>query len=151
MCVSVTMGIKAALPKYELYFYSSVLGLTMIWAASWIFEVSSCEYKNKNILTVPSHIYSTDLRIFQHTNAKRGTISVFPGLNLKEIGPFSLFKEMTNGKCPCALDTMRSIRAELQLSRSGRRSDVSTNTREHKRKIKCLSLDQLEKRKTKDP
>lgn len=44
VCVSVTMGIKAALPKYELYFYSTVLGLAMIWAASWIFEVSSCEY-----------------------------------------------------------------------------------------------------------
>lgn len=44
MCVSVTMGIKAALPKYELYFYSTVLGLSMIWAASWIFEVSSCKY-----------------------------------------------------------------------------------------------------------
>lgn len=44
MCVSVTMGIKAALPKYELYFYSTMLGLAMIWAASWILEVSSCEY-----------------------------------------------------------------------------------------------------------
>lgn len=40
------MGIKAALPRYELYLYSTVLGLAMIWAASWILEVSSCEYKN---------------------------------------------------------------------------------------------------------
>lgn len=40
------MGIKAALPRYELYLYSAVLGLAMIWAASWILEVSSCEYKN---------------------------------------------------------------------------------------------------------
>lgn len=39
------MGIKAALPKYELYLYSTVLGLAMIWATSWISEVSSCEYK----------------------------------------------------------------------------------------------------------
>ena len=37
------MGIKAALPKYELYFYNTVLCLAMFWAASWIFEVSSCE------------------------------------------------------------------------------------------------------------
>lgn len=42
------MGIKAALPKYELYLYSTVLGLAMIWAASWISEVSSCEYKKKH-------------------------------------------------------------------------------------------------------
>lgn len=42
------MGIKAALPKYELYLYSTVLGLAMIWAASWISEVSSCEYKKRH-------------------------------------------------------------------------------------------------------
>ncbi|CAG5895993.1 unnamed protein product [Menidia menidia] len=35
------MGIKAALPKYEIYFYNTVLCLAMFWAASWIFEVSS--------------------------------------------------------------------------------------------------------------
>uniref|UniRef100_A0A7N8XLA0 Hedgehog acyltransferase like, b n=1 Tax=Mastacembelus armatus TaxID=205130 RepID=A0A7N8XLA0_9TELE len=35
------MGIKAALPKYEIYFYNVVLCLAMFWAASWIFEVSS--------------------------------------------------------------------------------------------------------------
>lgn len=43
--LSVTMGIKAALPKYEIYFYNTVLCLAMFWAASWIFEVSSCEYE----------------------------------------------------------------------------------------------------------
>lgn len=37
------MGIKAALPKYELYFYYVVLSMAMLWAASWIFEVSSCK------------------------------------------------------------------------------------------------------------
>lgn len=93
----------------------------------------------------------------QHANAKRGTILIFQGLYFKEIGLFPLFREMTNGKCPCAADTVRSIRAsqcegeELQLCRSGRRSDVSTNTREHKSKIKCSSLEELEKRKTQDP
>lgn len=38
------MGIKAALPKYEIYFYNTVLCLAMFWAAGWIFEVSSCKY-----------------------------------------------------------------------------------------------------------
>lgn len=38
------MGIKAALPKYEIYFYNTVLCLAMFWAASWISEVSSCKY-----------------------------------------------------------------------------------------------------------
>lgn len=40
-----TMGIKAALPKYELYFYNTVLCVAVLWATSWIFEVSSCEYE----------------------------------------------------------------------------------------------------------
>ncbi|TNM98075.1 hypothetical protein fugu_014321 [Takifugu bimaculatus] len=35
------MGIKAALPRYELYLYTAVLGLALIWAGSWIFEASS--------------------------------------------------------------------------------------------------------------
>uniref|UniRef100_A0A3Q1HQ86 Hedgehog acyltransferase like, a n=1 Tax=Anabas testudineus TaxID=64144 RepID=A0A3Q1HQ86_ANATE len=35
------MGIKAALPRYELYLYTAVLGGALIWAASWIFEASS--------------------------------------------------------------------------------------------------------------
>ncbi|RVE61610.1 hypothetical protein OJAV_G00172340 [Oryzias javanicus] len=36
-----TMGIKAALPRYELYLYSAVLGVALIWAGSWISEASS--------------------------------------------------------------------------------------------------------------
>uniref|UniRef100_A0A665X9Z7 Protein-cysteine N-palmitoyltransferase HHAT-like protein n=1 Tax=Echeneis naucrates TaxID=173247 RepID=A0A665X9Z7_ECHNA len=35
------MGIKAALPRYELYLYTAVLAGAMIWAGSWIFEASS--------------------------------------------------------------------------------------------------------------
>lgn len=42
--VRVMMGIKAALPKYEIYFYNTVLFLAVLWSASWISEVSSCEY-----------------------------------------------------------------------------------------------------------
>lgn len=38
------MGIKAALPRYELYLYTAVLGGALIWAASWIFEASSGEF-----------------------------------------------------------------------------------------------------------
>jgi len=38
------MGIKAALPRYELYLYHAVLGLAMLWSASWILEVSAGEY-----------------------------------------------------------------------------------------------------------
>ncbi|XP_039609633.1 hedgehog acyltransferase like, b [Polypterus senegalus] len=40
------MGIKAALPKYELYFYTVVLSLALLWAADWIFDVSS-EHMNR--------------------------------------------------------------------------------------------------------
>lgn len=47
--VCITMGIKAALPKYEIYFYNVVLCLAMFWAASWIFEVSSCEYEEEHV------------------------------------------------------------------------------------------------------
>lgn len=35
------MGIKAALPKYELYLYTAVLYMALLWAGSWIFEASS--------------------------------------------------------------------------------------------------------------
>lgn len=42
--VRVAMGIKAALPKYEIYIYNTVLCLAVLWSASWISEVSSCEY-----------------------------------------------------------------------------------------------------------
>lgn len=41
----VAMGIKAALPKYEIYIYNTVLCLAVLWSASWISEVSSCEYR----------------------------------------------------------------------------------------------------------
>ncbi|XP_041824668.1 hedgehog acyltransferase like, b [Melanotaenia boesemani] len=41
------MGIKAALPRYEIYFYNTVLCLAMFWAASWIFEVSSSNANRK--------------------------------------------------------------------------------------------------------
>jgi len=36
-----TMGIKAALPKIELYMYTAVLSLALLWAGSWIIEASS--------------------------------------------------------------------------------------------------------------
>ncbi|XP_057189194.1 hedgehog acyltransferase like, a isoform X2 [Triplophysa rosa] len=36
-----TMGIKAALPNFELYIYTAVLGLALLWAGSWIIEASS--------------------------------------------------------------------------------------------------------------
>ncbi|XP_008332448.1 hedgehog acyltransferase like, a [Cynoglossus semilaevis] len=35
------MGIKAALPRYELYLYTAVLATALIWTGSWIFEASS--------------------------------------------------------------------------------------------------------------
>uniref|UniRef100_I3KET8 Hedgehog acyltransferase like, a n=1 Tax=Oreochromis niloticus TaxID=8128 RepID=I3KET8_ORENI len=35
------MGIKTALPRYELYLYTAVLAVALIWAGSWIFEASS--------------------------------------------------------------------------------------------------------------
>lgn len=43
----VAMGIKAALPKYEIYIYNTVLCLAVLWSASWISEVSSSEYGGK--------------------------------------------------------------------------------------------------------
>lgn len=39
------MGVKAALPRYELYLYTAVLGVAMVWAASWIVEASSGEWE----------------------------------------------------------------------------------------------------------
>ncbi|XP_034024853.1 hedgehog acyltransferase like, b [Thalassophryne amazonica] len=41
------MGIKAALPKYELYFYNTVLFLALSWSASWIFAVSNSNVNRK--------------------------------------------------------------------------------------------------------
>lgn len=37
------MGIKAAIPKAELYLYTAVLSLALLWAGSWIIEASSGE------------------------------------------------------------------------------------------------------------
>lgn len=52
------MGIKAALPRYELYLYTAVLGLALIWASSWIFEASSGECKtHKNTFSVEVQCY----------------------------------------------------------------------------------------------
>uniref|UniRef100_A0A671WHW3 Hedgehog acyltransferase like, b n=1 Tax=Sparus aurata TaxID=8175 RepID=A0A671WHW3_SPAAU len=45
------MGIKAALPKYEIYFYNTVLCLAMFWSASWVFEVSSSNVNRKTFKT----------------------------------------------------------------------------------------------------
>ncbi|XP_006795191.1 hedgehog acyltransferase like, b [Neolamprologus brichardi] len=45
------MGLKAALPKYEIYFYNTVLCLAMFWATSWIFEVSSSSANRKTFKT----------------------------------------------------------------------------------------------------
>lgn len=42
-----TMGIKAALPKYEIYLYNTVLCLALLWATSWIFEVSKINANRK--------------------------------------------------------------------------------------------------------
>ncbi|XP_052373550.1 hedgehog acyltransferase like, b [Oncorhynchus keta] len=42
------MGIKAALPRYELYFYNTVVYLGLLWAASWIFDVSSSNANRKS-------------------------------------------------------------------------------------------------------
>ena len=57
----VGMGIKAALPKYEIYFYNTVLCLAMFWSASWVFEVSSCEYERTHThmqTHMQTHTYS---------------------------------------------------------------------------------------------
>ncbi|TNN53631.1 Protein-cysteine N-palmitoyltransferase HHAT-like protein [Liparis tanakae] len=36
-----TMGVKAALPRFELYLYTAVLAGALVWAGSWISEASS--------------------------------------------------------------------------------------------------------------
>ncbi|XP_031706244.1 hedgehog acyltransferase like, b [Anarrhichthys ocellatus] len=51
LSVCVTMGIKAALPKYEIYFYNTVLCLAMFWASSWIFDLSSSSANRKTFKT----------------------------------------------------------------------------------------------------
>ncbi|XP_052399016.1 protein-cysteine N-palmitoyltransferase HHAT-like protein isoform X1 [Carassius gibelio] len=45
------MGVKAALPRYELYFYNVVLCMAMLWAARWIFDVSSSNSNRKTFKT----------------------------------------------------------------------------------------------------
>jgi len=47
------MGIKAALPKYELYLYTAVLCGALTWAGSWIFEASS---ENLNRKVFKEHV-----------------------------------------------------------------------------------------------
>ncbi|XP_054621649.1 hedgehog acyltransferase like, b [Dunckerocampus dactyliophorus] len=41
------MGLKAALPKYEMYFYNTVLCLAVFWSTCWIFDVSSANANRK--------------------------------------------------------------------------------------------------------
>ncbi|XP_052452420.1 protein-cysteine N-palmitoyltransferase HHAT-like protein isoform X2 [Carassius gibelio] len=45
------MGVKAALPRYELYFYNVVLCMAMLWAARWISDVSSSNSNRKTFKT----------------------------------------------------------------------------------------------------
>uniref|UniRef100_A0A3B3BJ93 Hedgehog acyltransferase like, b n=1 Tax=Oryzias melastigma TaxID=30732 RepID=A0A3B3BJ93_ORYME len=45
------MGIKAALPKYEIYSYYVMLCLAVFWATSWIFEVSNSNINRKAFKT----------------------------------------------------------------------------------------------------
>lgn len=59
------MGIKAALPKYEIYFYNTVLCLAVLWSSSWIFEVSSCEYEKAHTCT-HTHTHIQVQRVEQH-------------------------------------------------------------------------------------
>uniref|UniRef100_A0A671SJV0 Uncharacterized protein n=1 Tax=Sinocyclocheilus anshuiensis TaxID=1608454 RepID=A0A671SJV0_9TELE len=45
------MGVKAALPRYELCCYNVVLCMAMLWAARWIFDVSSLNSNRKTFKT----------------------------------------------------------------------------------------------------
>uniref|UniRef100_A0A8C1TFR8 Hedgehog acyltransferase like, b n=1 Tax=Cyprinus carpio TaxID=7962 RepID=A0A8C1TFR8_CYPCA len=45
------MGVKAALPRYELYFYNVVLCMAMLWAARWISDVSNSNSNRKTFKT----------------------------------------------------------------------------------------------------
>lgn len=66
-------------------------------------------------------------------------------LHCREIGALPSYRVRVQGQYPCTADTMRTICAsrcegeELQLCRSGRRSDVK-KVREHKSKITWSSL-----------
>ena len=58
-CVRTRMGVKAALPRYEVYLYTAVLGVAMAWAASWIVEASSGELRPTfNVDVSPSSLDS---------------------------------------------------------------------------------------------
>ncbi|XP_048826944.1 hedgehog acyltransferase like, b [Brienomyrus brachyistius] len=41
------MRVKAALPRYEIYLYTAVLCMALLWTASWIFEVSRANVNRK--------------------------------------------------------------------------------------------------------
>ncbi|XP_065114204.1 hedgehog acyltransferase like, b [Paramisgurnus dabryanus] len=45
------MGVKAALPRYELYVYTVVLCMAMLWSTRWIFDVSSSNSNRKTFKT----------------------------------------------------------------------------------------------------
>ncbi|XP_017261919.1 hedgehog acyltransferase like, b isoform X2 [Kryptolebias marmoratus] len=45
------MGVKAALPKFELCFYGAVLGLAVFWAAGWVFDASASSINRKAFRT----------------------------------------------------------------------------------------------------
>ncbi|XP_057681125.1 hedgehog acyltransferase like, b [Corythoichthys intestinalis] len=45
------MGIKAALPKYELYFYNTVLALAVFWSAYCVFDASASNTSRKTFKT----------------------------------------------------------------------------------------------------
>lgn len=54
------MGIKAALPRYELYLYTAVLGVALVWAGSWIFEASSgesCQEVSQKTNIIQKHLF----------------------------------------------------------------------------------------------
>ena len=57
------MGVKAALPRYEVYLYTAVLGVAMAWAASWIVEASSGEWMETYGSCRPTGVMVTSLRL----------------------------------------------------------------------------------------
>lgn len=71
------MGVKAALPKYELYFYYTVLSLAMLWATSWIFAVSSCKYLHVKAVVVCyiSVTYTYSVHTHTHTHGSGSTMT----------------------------------------------------------------------------
>lgn len=61
------MGIKAALPKFELYLYTAVLSLALMWAGSWIIEASTGELHpisgalNENVANIDRFVTYTSI------------------------------------------------------------------------------------------